>query len=111
MPLFNEEENLNFDEDANWSNDSENFTDYSENFVEVDPYRNDLGVVVIINWDPSQQRESPQQNNQSNDNDDGEKSSTNLFKKIRNISAKNKSNMGKRKARRFENGNGNVSIL
>lgn len=85
---FEEEEEETDHSDA-WLSNSGSCSD------STDDSQNRLDVVVIVNLPPQAQK---------TEHEDVEKLQANLFKKIKNVSSKNKSNMGRRKARRFENG-------
>lgn len=103
MPSVGDDENDNLIEDLNWINDSNNFLDESINYI--NDSQNDMDMLVIINL------ENPQPSHPSTDINDVDKLQANFLNKIKNISAKNKINVGKRKARRYENGICNFSFL
>lgn len=95
MPSVGDEENDNLIEDLNWINDSNNFLDESINYI--NDSQNNMDMLVIINL------ENPQTSHPPVDSTNVNKLQTNFLHKIKNISAKNKLNVGKRKARRYEN--------
>ncbi|XP_065201768.1 R3H domain-containing protein 4-like [Planococcus citri] len=95
MPSVGENESDNLIEDLNWINDSNSFLDESISYVNDN--QNDMDMLVVINLDATQPSSPPANINNV------EKRQTNFLNKFKNISAKNKTNLGKRKARRYEN--------